>query len=49
MNNDSNKEAHKLSELYETEIMVRAETFEDMRLKKNLFKVFIIMVLRSHQ
>jgi len=38
MNNDSNKGAQKISELYETEIMVRAETFEDMRLKKKLIQ-----------
>ena len=38
MNNDSNKGAQKISELYEIEIMVRAETFEDMRLKKKLIQ-----------
>ena len=38
MNSDSNKSAQKISELYDTEIMVRAETFEDMRLKKKLIQ-----------
>ena len=41
MNNDSNKGAQKISELYETEIMVRAETFEDMRLKKKTYSRYL--------